>query len=89
MVTKSQAVKAKYRQEFHYGACSRMKGIRGGVTEHIVRVRVSGRCQTWVRVPEQFHLPVKYGLFESYSINNHNAGQFHSEKDCPLRKEGK
>lgn len=37
------------------------------VTERgkIIRVRVSGQIKTWTTRPEEFKLPVKYGMYES------------------------
>ena len=39
-----------------------------------LRVRVSGKCQTWVRKPDEFRLPVKYGLYESGAVTDLTAG---------------
>jgi hypothetical protein len=38
-----------------------------------VRVRRTGRTQTWKTRPGQFKIPVKYGLKESLYITNDNA----------------
>jgi hypothetical protein len=41
-----------------------------------LRVRSSGKCQTWVTRPEEFKLPVKYGLYESGYITHANAAEW-------------
>lgn len=86
-VTKAQAEAARYGEEFHYTGkhqCRRHFGPKGGVTEDITRVRVTGACKTWKTRPESFRLPVKYGLRESSAIDKDNAHDFHAAKDCPL-----
>ena len=88
MVTKEQCMAATYRSEFHFGDCKRAIGPRGGVTIHQTRVRVSGRCQTWKTRPEEYRLPVKYGLYESSEITERRAGEFHRAEDCPLNNRG-
>lgn len=87
MVTKDQAMKAQHCAEFHYGRCTRKIGPKGGVQEKVVRVRVSGACKTFKLEPDEFRLPVKHGLYESYAITNHNGGQFHRAEDCNLLHE--
>lgn len=88
MITKAQAVTAFQLGELHYTGrheCTRTVGPRGGVTETITRVRVSGQCQTWKTRPAEFRLPVKYGMWESGAITEANAADFHVAADCPLR----
>jgi hypothetical protein len=68
--------------------CTRTVGPRGGVTENITRVRVSGMVKTWKTDPGRIRVPVKYGLYESSAIEAHNVGDFHREGDCPLNREG-
>lgn len=90
-MTKLQATQCHYGQELHYTgkqACTRTVGPRGGVTESVVRVRVSGRCQTWKTRPEDFRLPVKYGLYESSAVDQNNKDCFHLASECPLNREG-
>tara|TARA_Y100000034_G_C6811393_1_gene364657 strand:- start:324 stop:779 length:456 start_codon:yes stop_codon:yes gene_type:complete len=41
-----------------------------------VRVRVNGKCRTWKTRPEEFKLPVKYGLYKCLYINEKNASEF-------------
>jgi hypothetical protein len=68
--------------------CTRTVGPRGGVTENITRVRVSGMVKTWKTDPGRIRVPVKYGLYESSAIEAHNVGDFHREGDCPPNREG-
>jgi hypothetical protein len=90
MITKSQALNLRHGDELHYtgnGSCAVNIGPRGGETEKIVHVRVSGQCQTWKRDTERFRLPVKYGLYESSALEPHNAQDFHLAEDCtPVHK---
>lgn len=85
MITKEQALALRYGQELHcevVHTCKRTTGPRGGVKEHIVRVRVSGVCKTWKTRPTEFRVPVKYGLYESSAITETNARSFHLPEDC-------
>jgi hypothetical protein len=56
------------------------------VTERIVQVRPSGKCQTWKTRPDEFRLPCKHGLYESGEVNERNAASFHTVEDCPIGK---
>ncbi len=90
MITKSQALSLGYGDILHYTgrhACSRTVGPRGGVTEKVTAVRVTGRCQTWKTRPEDFRLPVKYGLRESSAIEHTNSGDWHTVENCPMLAE--
>lgn len=69
MITKQQAIEARYAQVFHH----RRKRNSDGSP---VRVRVSGRCKTWKTRPDEFSLPVKYGLYESGYITQSNAAEW-------------
>ena len=89
MVTKAQALAASHGEELHFGSCVRTVGPRGGVKVHRVKVRVAGRCQTWKTRPAEFRLPVKHGLYESGSITEWNAADYHAAADCPLNQEAK
>lgn len=66
MITKSIAIEAKYRQEFHHKTLKNADGTP-------VRCRVNGQCRTWKTRPEQFSLPVKHGLKQCFYINEMNA----------------
>ena len=66
MITKADAVAAKHGQTFYHVSL-----LNSDKTP--VRCRVSGMCKTWVRRPSKFRLPVKYGLYQSFYINESNA----------------
>lgn len=89
MITKAQAIECgQGGGSIHYTGrheCKRHVGPRGGVTVSITRVRPSGRCQTWKTRPEEFRLPIKYGLYESSEITHWNAADFHLASECPLK----
>lgn len=89
MITKAQALALHHSQTLHYTGrkpCTRTVGPRGGVQVSIVNVRVSGQCKTWKTRPEDFRLPVKHGLYENGAIDQTNAGDWHTEEDCPLNQ---
>ncbi len=92
MITKEQAEQlgnGTLRDEIHCEVrrnCKREVGPRGGEHIQIVRVRPSGRCQTWKRDVNRFRLPVKYGLYESGEITQDNNGSFHLVNDCHATK---
>jgi len=86
MITKEQAINAQY---FHYvgdGDCSRSIGPRGGVTTKVVEVRRNGKTQLWVTRPNEYRIPVKYGIRASgqFSIYHTSAHEYHVPQDCPL-----
>ncbi len=72
MAMKSDQLTKEVCQNLRYGQnlYHRTKGIR---------VRVSGKCQTWKTRPNEFKLPVKYGLYESGYITNDNASEWSTE----------
>ncbi len=87
MITKAQAMALSHGAGLHYTGrhnCTRTVGPRGGVKVSIVDVRTSGACRTWKTRPEAFRVPVKYGMYESFEINEGNAGDFHVPADCPI-----
>jgi hypothetical protein len=69
MVTKEQAVNAHYRQEFYHISLKNSDGTP-------VRCRVNGKCKTWKTRPDEFRLPVKYGLYDCFYIDHHNADEW-------------
>ena len=84
MITKEHALTAN---TFHYTGrhdCVRTIGPRGGITERITRVRRSGKTQIWKTRPDQFRVPVKFGLCESAEITHTNATDWHTAENCPL-----
>jgi hypothetical protein len=89
MITKEQAMTLRHGQELHYtgnGMCKRTIGPRGGVKESITRVRVSGMCKTWKTRPEEFRVPIKYGLYESGELTHQNCELLHLPDECPIAK---
>lgn len=63
MVTKQEAMTQRFFEHVE------LKDSRGNP----VRCRASGKCQTWKTRPDEFKLPVKYGLYHSFYLNNLNA----------------
>lgn len=41
-----------------------------------IEVRKMGRTKRWVRQPEKFRIPVKYGMYDSFYIDNDNAHEW-------------
>jgi hypothetical protein len=41
-----------------------------------VRCRSMGKCQVWKTRPNEFKLPVKYGLYQSFYITQDNANEW-------------
>lgn len=70
-VTKSVCEQAHHGQEFY----SRSEFNRDGYPK---RVRVSGKCKTWRTRPNEYRLPVKFGLYQSLYITHANAGDWSS-----------
>ena len=66
MITKKQAVTACYRQIFHHHTEKNADGTP-------IRCRVSGECKIWKTRPDDFRLPVKYGLYDCFYITPSNA----------------
>ncbi len=82
MISKEQALTA---QEFHEeGSCQRHIGPRGGVKVQSRIWRRNGQTQTWVTRPNDFRVPIKYGLKGYGEITRSNAHEVHAAEDCPL-----
>lgn len=76
MITKEQALTAK---RFHEDAmCTPVR---------IVTWRRNGATQTWKTRPDDFRIPVKWGLRDYFQITHLNADWFHAEEDCPVLAE--
>ena len=41
-----------------------------------LKVRRTGKTQTWKTRPDEFKIPVKYGLYESTYITHNNAHEW-------------
>ncbi len=63
MIDKEIVVILKHGQELY---SSRKLDSR----DRPAKVRVSGKCKTWKTRPGDFKLPVKYGMYESFYIEN-------------------
>lgn len=82
MITKDQALTERY---FHVaGHCTAHVGPRGGVTHRPEVWRRSGRTQTWKTRPNDFRIPVKWGLKCSDSITQREADMVYTEAECPV-----
>jgi hypothetical protein len=81
MVTKDQALTER---DFHYGNCSQPVGPRGGVRLYQEKWRRNGGTKTWKTRPEEFRVPIKYGLYGYSYLDQGNAAAFHISADCPL-----
>ena len=69
MITKQQAIDSYHRQEFHHVSEKNADGSA-------VRCRVNGKCKTWKTRPDDFQLPVKYGLKTCFYITQDNAHEW-------------
>jgi hypothetical protein len=69
MITKEQATTLRYRQELVHATAKDSRGAP-------VRCRVNGQCKTWKTRPEDFQLPVKYGLRQCFYIDARNANEW-------------
>lgn len=79
MVTKDQAIAAGNRtgpSVFHYALACTPKRVENW--------RANGVCKTWVRSPDRFQLPIKFGLRSYDYLTELNADQFHLATDCPV-----
>ena len=82
MITREQALS---EDEFHDNeACFVTTGPRGGVKRTVYLWRRNGATQTWRTRPDDFRIPVKYGMRSYGSITPANAREFHLPADCPL-----
>lgn len=67
MVTKEQAMTAR---NFEHVSLKNADGTP-------VRCRANGACKTWVTRPDDFRLPVKYGLKTCFYIEGGACGNAH------------
>lgn len=66
MITKAEAQALTYRDTL----------FMFSFKNKVVNVRVSGACKTWKKRPDEFRLPVKYGLYENGAIDQDNCHRF-------------
>ena len=72
MISKQEAM------SLHYGQVLGMISYRDN---RIIHVRVSGACKTWKTRPNDFRLPVRFGLYENGAIEPGNAWRFFMTTD--------
>lgn len=74
-ITKEEAVTA---DEFHDNSgCN-------PILKKTERWRRNGKTQVWKTRPNDFRIPVKYGLYMYGQIWHYDAKQFHTPEKCPL-----
>ena len=66
MITKAIATQLSYRDTLHHVSLTNADGS-------MLRCRINGKCQTWKTRPDDFRLPVKYGLKQCFYITPDNA----------------
>ena len=69
MVTLAQVKKLRYRDELYH---KDLKDSRG----HSVRARVNGQLKLWVTRPDEFQLPMKHGMYDTFHLTQDNADQW-------------
>ncbi len=69
-VDKQIAVNSRHRQEFTHKTAKYSNGKSN------IRCRVNGKCKTWKTRPNEFQLPVKYGMYECFYITEKNCGDW-------------
>lgn len=69
MITKKQAENSRQGQIFHHVS-------QKNADKTPIRCRVMGVCKIWKTRPEDFKLPVKYGMYDSFYITPENAGDW-------------
>lgn len=65
-VVKATAVNARHGTIFYHRTERNADGTA-------VRCRVMGKCKTWVRSPQAYRLPVKYGMYQSFYLTHRNS----------------
>ena len=68
-MTRAQAVAAQWGDLLYHAT---EKGRDGKPA----KCRVSGRCTTWKTMPDDFKLPVRYGLYRHFYITEDNADEW-------------
>lgn len=78
MITKAQAMN-------HHGQFMHMTAKDS--TGAPVVCRTNGKCQVWKTRPNDFKLPVKYGLRDCFYITPENAADWCTPENYPVEKE--
>lgn len=68
MITKEQAMGLTYRQTIY--------GIGRNADGTVLRFRVNGAIKTWKRAPNDFRVPLKYGLYDYLYLDDGNCHTF-------------
>ena len=66
MITKQIAITARH---FEHKTAKNKDGTP-------LRCRAMGQCKVWKTRPDDFKLPVKYGMYNSFYIDNSNANDW-------------
>lgn len=67
----------------------RIDNPRHPKTGEIRHARRNGATKTWKRDPDRFSLPVKYGLYECFRVDEGNCHQFFaSREECEQAGKG-
>ena len=80
MITREIAVAAGGswgRVTFYHRTLRNSRGER-------VECRTNGKCKVWKTRPDDFQLPVKYGLRDCFYITPHNAGDWLTAEQVAL-----
>lgn len=72
---------------FHYGECSKRVGPKGEVYIKREEWRRIGKNKTWGTRPDEFRIPIKYGMRSYDEINAGNVERFHAESDCEVTRD--
>lgn len=77
MITKEQALALKLREEIH----SSLNRNRDGTC---AKWRVNGQVKTWKTRPEEFRVPVKYGMYTYGYVTDISSDDYHLADECTL-----
>ena len=77
MITKEMAMAAHGGVVFYHVSAKNADGTPA-------RARVNGVCQTWVRSPNRFKLPMKHGLYECFYLTETNANEWCASEPATL-----
>jgi len=75
MITKECAMSLSHGHVLHHKSAKNADGTP-------VRCRVNGRCKVWKTRPDEFRLPVKWGLKTCFYIELHNAKEWYDPQGC-------
>lgn len=78
MITKEQAMSLQHGAVLY-------STVMKGSDKRPVRVRVNGRCLTWKTRPEEFKLPVKYGMRDCFYVTHLEASGWHRDEEGAAR----